>query len=252
MTPMTLPFPALRRVSDAHAGVVGATATAHPAHVDHLRVLVIGDIQRVTALLRQAGRLSPGADVHIDEAPAGLGGRDWPTRVTHDLIILDALCPGFDGPALCRHLRADGVTSLLVILDGSPAPADVIAGFDAGADAYLARSIDGRELRAHLAALLRRRGHGLTIHVRDLTLDVRRREARRGGRTLRLTDAEYATLVYLVCQSGRVVTRARLATHLWGDDVIVGRTVVDEYLIEKSGARPPRAPRGRGPQSRVG
>ncbi len=53
------------------------------------------------------------------------------------------------------------------------------------------------------------------MRVRDLTLDVRRRAAHRAGRTLWFTDVEYATLAYLVCQSGRVVTRAHLAAHLW-------------------------------------
>ncbi len=209
-----------------------ATATAsaerHTEGNESPRLLVIGDLPRLMDLLRRAGWATDRTGRAVDGAADGPTGRALATHASYDLIILDALCPDLDAPALCGWMRADGVTIPILMLGGR-ATEDIVAGFDAGADAYVSEPVGHEELRVRVAALLRRRGPGLSMHVRDLTVDLRRREARRAGHTLALTDAEYATLAYLACHSGRVVTRAQLATRL-GDAGTVGPTMVDRVV----------------------
>jgi len=221
-----------------------ATATAERPMEgnESARLLVIGDLQRLMDPLRQAGWTTDGAGRAVDGAADGPTGRALAAHASYDLIILDALSRDLDAPALCSWMRANGVTGPILIL-GSRVAEDIVAGLDAGADAYVSEPVGHEELRVRVAALLRRRGRGLSMHVRDLTVDLRRREARRAGRTLALTDAEYATLAYLACHSGHVVTRAQLAARL-GDAGAVGPTTVDcvvtrvRDLVDRAGADP--------------
>ena len=151
MRAIDLPSPILRRAPDtrtSNAPLMTSEASEAPARIARLHFLVVGDVPRVIALLCRAGYAGDKDGCAIDGAFDGPTGRARAAHMSYDLIILDVLCAGLDGPALCRQMRADGVASLLLILNGRPTPADAIARLDAGADAYLAGPVDGPDLRA--------------------------------------------------------------------------------------------------------
>ena len=137
----------------------------------------------------------------------------------YDLVILDLGLPDADGIELLRRLRAAGLAMPVLILTARGAVEDRIAGLNAGADDYLSKPFAFGELLARVNALQRRGRSGsmLPLRVGDLELDVRARQARRGGRRIELTAREYSLLEYLMRHAGEVVTRSMLADHVWGE-----------------------------------
>jgi len=138
---------------------------------------------------------------------------------TYDLILLDLSLPDQDGGELLRRLRTAGNPTLVLILTARGGVEDRIAGLNAGADDYLAKPFAFGELLARINALLRR-GHQrdlVSLRVADLSLDVLRRQARRGDRTIDLTTREFSLLEFLMRHADEVVTRSMLADHVWGE-----------------------------------
>ena len=117
----------------------------------------------------------------------------------YDLVILDIVLPRKDGFAVCRELRTAGTAVPILMLTARDAVTDRITGLDTGADDYLSKPFDLRELLARVRALLRR-GPVLrteTIQLDDLAIEAQGRRVRRAGRTIALTGKEYALLEYL-------------------------------------------------------
>jgi two-component system copper resistance phosphate regulon response regulator CusR len=144
----------------------------------------------------------------------------------YDAVILDVMLPLKDGFAVCRAIRESG----------SPARDAVearIEGLDSGADDYLVKPFDFRELLARLRALIRRgRGPLLPERLRlgPLTLETRSRRAWMRQRELALTAKEYALLEYLAHRAGDVVSRADIAEHVWDEHYDPLSNVVDVYV----------------------
>ena len=137
----------------------------------------------------------------------------------YDLILLDLGLPDQDGSELLRRLRAGGHSTPVLILTARGAVDDRIAGLNAGADDYMSKPFAFGELLARIHALLRRGQQRdlVSLSVADLTLDVRRRQARRGERRIELTAREYSLLEFLMRHADEVVTRSMLADHVWGE-----------------------------------
>jgi two-component system copper resistance phosphate regulon response regulator CusR len=150
----------------------------------------------------------------------------------YDLVILDVMLPLKDGFQVCRELRAEGLTFPILMLTARDAPPDRVAGLDMGADDYLTKPFDFHELLARLRALLRR-GPALrpeTVEVADLSIDMRARRVRRGGRQIELTAKEYALLEYLARRAGEVVSRAEIAEHVWEENFDPFSNLIEVYV----------------------
>ena len=150
----------------------------------------------------------------------------------YDLVILDIMLPGRDGFEVCRELRAAGLVVPVLMLTARDAVDDRVHGLDTGADDYLTKPFDFRELLAHIRALLRR-GRDLTpdlLRVGDLEIDARARRARRDGRPLALTAKEYALLEYLARRAGEIVGRADIAEHVWDDNFDPFSNLIEVYV----------------------
>ena len=150
----------------------------------------------------------------------------------YDLVILDVMLPLKDGFEVCRELRAEGLTFPILMLTARDAPPDRVAGLDMGADDYLTKPFDFHELLARLRALLRRSPalRPETVEIADLSIDMRARRVRRGGRQIELTAKEYALLEYMARRVGEVVTRAEIAEHVWEENFDPFSNLIEVYV----------------------
>ena len=150
-----------------------------------------------------------------------------------DAILLDVMLPGKDGFEICRELRRSRVRTPILMLTARAQEAEKVLGLEAGADDYVTKPFGIRELRARIAALLRRsQPEGATAPVRigDADVDLDRAEIRRGGETMALTPLEFRLLQTFIRSRGRILTRAQLIGEAWGPNTFVTDRVVDNHI----------------------
>jgi two-component system response regulator MprA len=150
-------------------------------------------------------------------------------RSTPDLVVLDVAMDGLDGLAVCRRLRAKGLTLPVLLLTARDAVADRVAGLDAGADDYLANPFASDELLARVRALMRR-GKPIeeTLAFDDLVLDLSTRAVRRGEVTIELSAREADLLGLLMRHARRVVPREQAVAEIWQGAATAN--AVDRYV----------------------
>ena len=194
------------------------------------RVMVVDDDPELRTLLRRF--LSEhGFETRAVEGGAALD-RELP-RYPVDAIVLDLMMPGEDGLAICRRLRASGDMTPIVMLTARGDPIDRIIGLETGADDYLQKPFEPRELVARLSAVLRRtrgqRGANAdeTVTVGSLEVNLSTRTVSRDGVALKLSSREYALLAALVRSRGRPLSRAQLIERALGRDAEVADRAVD-------------------------
>jgi DNA-binding response OmpR family regulator len=195
-----------------------------------MRVLLVEDEPSAARVLAKGLREEAYAvDVAADgeAALAEIGTTDY------DAIVLDVMLPLKDGLNVCRTIRQTGSAVPILMLTARDAVEARIEGLDAGADDYLVKPFDFRELLARLRAIVRRGRQPLLpdrVVVGDLTLDTRGRAVRCGSREVGLTAKEYALLEYLVRRAGAVVSREDIAEHVWDEHYDAFSNVVDVYI----------------------
>lgn len=168
----------------------------------------------------------------VDQAATGPQAIALESINDFDAIILDVMLPGTSGLHVCHAIRARGSAVPILMLTALDAVEHRIAGLDAGADDYLVKPFDFGELLARLRALTRRRADASTsafITVGDLVIDTMRHSVQRGERAIALTAKEFAFLLYLSRNAGRVVTRAELIAHVWDDAPNSYSNIIDVY-----------------------
>ena len=189
-------------------------------------ILVVDDDASIRRMLDR----TLAAEGHLVEVAAD-GGEALAAveRSTPDLVVLDVRMPGVDGLAVCRRLRAKGLSTPVLMLTARDAVSDRVAGLDAGADDYLVKPFATEELLARVRALLRRGREPVDVLAYgDLTLELDTRTARRGERALTLTEREADLLELLLRHAGRVVTREQAIAQLWSGAAT--SNVVDRYI----------------------
>ena len=151
-----------------------------------------------------------------------------------DVIVLDVDLPELDGFEICKRLRNDGVQTPVLMVAARNDVEDRVRGLDCGADDYVAKPFAVVELLARVRALGRRtaRISGLQNMLRagDLTLDIARHSAVRGGREIELTVKEFQLLELLLRYQGQVLTRSQIMDHVWQYDRQFASNVVDIYI----------------------
>jgi len=142
------------------------------------------------------------------------------------------MLPLKNGYAVCRELRQAGFRAPILMLTARDSIDDRVDGLDSGADDYLVKPFDFKELLARLRALLRRSGDPRppSLTVADLSVDTASHAVSRGGRAISLTAKEYALLEYLVLNQGRVVGREAIAQHVWEETFDAFTNVIDVYI----------------------
>jgi DNA-binding response OmpR family regulator len=149
----------------------------------------------------------------------------------YDLIVLDVLLPTMDGIAIARRLREARNTTPILMLTARDRERDKIQGLDGGADDYLTKPFSFREFMARVRAQLRRGAieRASVMRVADLTMDTAARRVERAGQEITLSAREYALLEYMIHHAGQVLTRERLAEHVWSD-ICIESNVIEVYI----------------------
>jgi len=196
------------------------------------QILVVEDDVRVADFLVR-GLKAEGYCVDLARTgPEGLAmARDAGPGV---LLLLDLMLPGLSGLELCQTLRAEGRHIPVLMLSALSNTEDKVNGLRLGADDYLTKPFVFEELLARIEALLRRgreqRTRASTLHVADLVLDLERMQASRAGMPIMLTARELAFLELLMSAPGRMYSRERILSNVWGTNEDPLTNVVDVYV----------------------
>jgi two-component system, OmpR family, response regulator MprA len=176
-------------------------------------------------------------------------------RSVPDAIVLDVAMPGLDGLSVTRRLRGKGLAVPILLLTARDALEERVAGLDAGADDYLVKPFEARELAARLRALLRRnRPPAEQLAYADLLLEPGTGTALRAGRDLELTRREAELLELLLRNPRSVVTREIALEEVWGGEGEASLNVVDRYVayLRRKLGEPPLIQTVRGLGFRLG
>lgn len=196
------------------------------------RILIIEDDPRMSALLRR-GLEEEGFSVA--QAHDGLAGKEMALQGDFALLIVDVMLPTLDGLSLCRQIRKARPRLPILMLTALGATDDKVSGLDAGADDYLVKPFEMRELVARIRALLRRYAERLNpddalLTFADLTMNLNTRTVQRQGREIVLTPKEFKLLEYFLKNPNRVLTRAEIAENVWGIHFDTGTNFIDVYI----------------------
>jgi DNA-binding response OmpR family regulator len=194
-----------------------------------MRVLLVEDDTRIAHFVAKGLREQSYA---VDVFATGEEALYQVAINTYDLVILDVMIPAPDGFAVCKELRRTGHRVPVLMLTARDAVEDRVEGLDCGADDYLTKPFEFRELLARLRALLRRPSalQSPTLSVADLAVDTAAQAVSRGGRFIALTAKEYALVEFLARNAGRVVGRAEIAEHVWDEEFDPFSNLIEVYV----------------------
>ncbi|MFZ1702637.1 MAG: response regulator [Pyrinomonadaceae bacterium] len=194
-----------------------------------MRVLLVEDDVRIAGFVAKGLRENSYA---VDIAADGETGLYQAEINGYDVVILDVNLPRKDGFAVCRGLRDAGITVPVLMLTARDAIDDKIAGLDQGADDYLTKPFEFRELLARLRALLRRHSEirSPKICIADLEIDTVSQSVWRSGKLIDLTAKEYALLEFLAVSRGKVVGREDISTHVWDETFDPFSNLIEVYV----------------------
>lgn len=194
-----------------------------------MRILLVDDEAELTDPL---SRLLTREGYRVDVAHDGVEGLQLAQQSQYDLLILDWMLPTQTGLEVCQQLRLQGDRTPVLFLTAKDTIDDRVQGLDAGADDYLIKPFELRELLARVRALLRRPPtieaplSQQRLVVEDLELDVENQLAYRNGRTIELSDKEGRLLAYLMQHPNQLLTHTQIHYHLWGDGKKPGSNVL--------------------------
>jgi two-component system copper resistance phosphate regulon response regulator CusR len=196
-----------------------------------MRLLVVEDDNTIREFLTRALTES---GFSVDASAEGSQAEKLALAGIHDALIVDLTLPDMDGLELIQRLRAQGMTSPVLILSTRRSVDERVLGLERGGDDYMTKPFAVAELLARVRALLRRgtpaQSEAIRLRVADLEIDLIRREARRGGQEIQLTQQEFALLEYLCRNAGRVVTRAMVLDHVWKMRIDPSTNIVDVHI----------------------
>lgn len=174
---------------------------------------------------------------HVESAGDGLLALQLLEKLRPDLVVLDVMLPGADGFEVCRRLRAAGNQVPVIMLTARDEDIDKILGLELGADDYLTKPFNPRELVARVRAILRRTERPSSVsaaplRLAGLVIDPMRREVSVNGQLIGLRTQEFDLLLILAAQPGRAFTREQLLEKAWGFDFYGQTRTVDVHIAQ--------------------
>lgn len=194
-----------------------------------MRILVIEDNQKLAGYIKKALVQESYA---VDCVYDGEHGEQRVILGEYDLIILDIMLPKKDGYSVCSDLRKQDINTPVIMLTAKGEIEDRVEGLDSGADDFLVKPFELKELLARIRALLRRPKNqlGEIIGAQDIVVDNSKHIVKVGNKELKLTLKEYAVLEYLIRNKGQLVNRDQILDHCWDFSFDSFSNIVDVYI----------------------
>lgn len=197
-----------------------------------MTILIIEDDQRVAELIER-GLKEQGFIPTL--AYDGLSGKKLALQNHYDLIIIDIILPKMDGIDLCKEIRQTQPDTPIVMLTALGTTDDKVEGFDAGADDYLIKPFEMRELLVRLRALLKRNkrannGSAFILKYDDLEMNLHTKIVKRNNQEISLTPKEFKLLEYMIQNPDRVLSRVEIADKVWETHFDTGTNFIDVYI----------------------
>lgn len=197
-----------------------------------MHILIVEDDERLATLIKR------GLDEHgytTVVAYDGMMGFRLSSQTAFDLIITDIILPKLNGIDMCKQIRATQPDVPIIMLTALGTTDDKVEGFDAGADDYLVKPFDFRELHVRIRALLKRgqnngKAQSFLLSYADLTINDQTKTVTRSGTEIDLTPKEFKLLQYMVENSERVLSRAEIAEKVWDTHFDTGTNFIDVYV----------------------
>ena len=200
--------------------------------MDEIKILLVEDEKKIADILSKGLRE---LNYHVETAYDGTIGLRIFESHPFDLVITDINLPGINGYELSKIIRSKNQHIPIMMLTAMSTLEDKIEGFDAGADDYLVKPFEFKELLVRIRALLKRTQNqqipqGNILSIADLEMDLDSKEVIRGGKKIILTAKEFQLLEYLLRNRNRVVSRADIAERVWDVDFDTKTNVIDVYI----------------------
>lgn len=195
-----------------------------------MNILLVEDEKKVASFIEK-GLLEQ--SFNVDLARDGEHGENLALEKEYDVIVIDAMLPKKNGFALCAAIRKKRPAVPILMLTALDSTDDKIRGFDAGADDYLTKPFEFRELIARLRALANRgkaNQRGNTLELADLVVNIETQSAQRGNTKIDLSAKEFALLEYLMRHHDKVVSRTQIASSVWNVSFDTESNVIDVYI----------------------
>jgi DNA-binding response OmpR family regulator len=203
----------------------------HTSVMADIHILVVEDEQRLADILKR--QLSE-SGYSVDIAYDGYVGKNLVQRNEYNLIILDINLPLINGYDLCREIRKTNEKIPIILLTAFGTPDNKVAGFESGADDYVVKPFDFRELLARINVFLRR-SHLNSVPVQklklaDLEMDLSTKTVTRGERKIDLTAKEYLLLETFLKNCNKLLTREFIIEQVWGIEFDPSTNIIDVYV----------------------
>lgn len=194
-----------------------------------MRILVVEDETDLNRMIKQQLK---DVGYGVDSCFNGEEALDYLSVTDYDLIITDIMMPQKDGLTLIKELREEGKTVPVLFLSAKDSVEDRVQGLDCGGDDYLVKPFAFAELLARIRVLLRKNSGIKTnrLTAGDLIMDVDTHTVQRGGRNIVLSAKEFQLLHYLLVNKGIVLSRERLANHIWDFGYDGVSNIIDVYI----------------------
>ncbi len=196
-----------------------------------MRILLIEDEPKMVRSLKK------GLEEHfieVDSAPDGTAGRRMAEANDYSVIISDVMMPEMNGLDLLRHLRKQGNRTPVILLTALGQTDDKVMGFEAGADDYLTKPFEFRELLMRVRALARRPVDTYqpqpVLRFADMEMNLETKEFCRGGQKILLTPREYALMEYFLRNPGRIISKTEISERVWNLNFDTGTNVIEVYV----------------------
>jgi len=165
----------------------------------------------------------------------GESGYQKAKKENFSLIILDLMLPRKNGIEVCRDLRADGISTPIIMLTSKKDEMDKVLGLEIGADDYVTKPFSIRELQARIKALLRRKTELINeievFSFGEVDLDFKKYEAKKNGSNIKLSSMEFDIIKYFIQHEGEVISRNQILDDVWGYDSYPTTRTVDNYIL---------------------
>jgi two-component system, OmpR family, copper resistance phosphate regulon response regulator CusR len=200
--------------------------------MDERKILLVEDEQKIADTLKM-GLTEDG--YYVETAYDGTIGWKLFQQHSYDLVVLDVNLPGVNGYDLCKRIRNRNTHVPIIMLTALSSLNDKIEGYDSGADDYIIKPFEFKELLMKIRVLLKRTSHqnmpvGTILKVADLEMNLDRKEVKRGDTMINLTAKEFQLLEYLMRNKNRVVSRSDIAVNVWDIDFDTNTNVIDVYI----------------------